>query len=108
MTAVAHELGPLQGFHDLGHGTEDFRAAVLEGLSKPQKRIAAKFFYDAEGSRLFDAICELEEYYPTRTEIGILRRQAGAIAAAIGPQATLVEFGSGSSAKIRVLLDALD
>ena len=107
MRATAIDLGPLQGFHDLEPAVEEFRAAVLNGLAGPQKRIPAKFFYDAEGSRLFDAICALAEYYPTRTEIGILDRHSGDIAQAIGPDATLVEFGSGSSVKIRILLDAM-
>ena len=107
MRATAIELGQLHSFHDLEPAVEEFRAAVLGGLSGPQKRIPAKFFYDAEGSRLFEEICGLAEYYPTRTEVGILRRSGGEIAAAIGPDATLVEFGSGSSVKIRSLLDAL-
>ena len=101
MRATAIELGQLHGFHDLEPAVEEFRAAVLNGLSGPQKRLPAKFFYDAEGSRLFDEICDLPEYYPTRTETGILRENAGEIAEAIGPDATLVEFGSGSSVKIR-------
>jgi len=108
MRAAAIELGQLSGFHDLEPAVEEFRAAVLGGLSGPQKRIPSKFFYDAEGSRLFDEICGLAEYYPTRTETGILRRHADEIAQSIGPDATLVEFGSGSSAKIRILLDALN
>ena len=107
MRATAIDLGPLQGFHDLEPALEEFRTAVWDGLAGPQKRIPAKFFYDAEGSRLFDAICGLAEYYPTRTEIGILSRHADEIARAVGPDATLVEFGSGSSVKIRILLDAL-
>lgn len=108
MRATAIELGQLHGFHDLEPAVEEFRAAVLGGLSGPQKRLPAKFFYDAEGSRLFDDICDLPEYYPTRTEVGILRDNAVEIAEAIGPDATLVEFGSGSSVKIRILLDALN
>ncbi len=107
MRATAMDLGQLHGFHDLEPAVEEFRAAVLGGLSGPQKRLPAKFFYDSEGSQLFDDICELPEYYPTRTEIGILRENAGEIAEAIGPDATLVEFGSGSSVKIRILVDAL-
>lgn len=83
------------------------RADVLHGLMLPQKRLAAKYFYDAPGSRLFDAICELEEYYPTRTEIDILRRHGAAMAERLGRDALLVELGSGSSLKIRVLLEAL-
>ncbi|MFC3069808.1 ergothioneine biosynthesis protein EgtB [Phenylobacterium soli] len=84
----------------------DFEADVLEGLARPQKAIPPKYFYDAEGSRLFEAICELEEYYPTRTEIALLRRHAGEIAEAIPKGAALVEFGSGASVKTRILLDA--
>ncbi len=100
-------LAPLMGFHDLGHEGEDFRAAVLAGLTQPQKQVPAKFLYDARGSQLFDRICELKAYYPTRTEIGLLERHAGEIAEAAGPEATLIEFGSGSSRKVRILLDAL-
>jgi L-histidine Nalpha-methyltransferase len=85
-----------------------FARDVVHGLSRPQKTLPAKWFYDAEGSRLFDLICELPEYYPTRTETGILAENAGRIAAMAGPGVPLVEFGSGSSAKVRLLLDALD
>lgn len=81
------------------------RQELLDGLSRPQKRLPSKLFYDAEGSALFDAICELPEYYVTRTELAIMRRHAGAIAMALGQDRTLVEFGSGSSVKTRILLD---
>ncbi|MGQ7793280.1 L-histidine N(alpha)-methyltransferase [Faunimonas sp. B44] len=83
-----------------------FLRDVLDGLARQQKAIPPKYFYDAEGSRLFDAICALEEYYPTRTEIGILSRHAREIAGAIGPGAVLVEFGAGSAVKVRHILDA--
>ena len=83
-----------------------FLGDVLDGLARPQKAIPPKYFYDAEGSRLFDAICALDEYYPTRTEIGILSRHAPEIAEAIGPGAVLVEFGAGSAVKVRHILDA--
>lgn len=94
-------------FYDYHPEPADIRAEVLEGLSRPQKRIPPKFFYDARGSRLFDAICELPEYYPTRTEIAILRTHGAEMASALGRNALLIELGSGSSLKIRVLLDAL-
>ncbi len=81
---------------------------LVAGLSKPQKSISPKFFYDEKGSQLFDAICELPEYYLTRTELGIMRRHVGEMAEHIGPQASLIEFGSGSSVKIRILLENLD
>lgn len=84
----------------------DFAKDVLSGLAKPQKAIPPKYFYDAEGSRLFEAITELAEYYPTRTEVALLRRTAEEIAALIPPGAALVEFGSGASTKTRILLDA--
>jgi dimethylhistidine N-methyltransferase len=94
-------------FHDLHPARADMRAEVLAGLASPQKRIAPKFFYDAAGSRLFDAICTLPEYYPTRTEIAILREFGAEMAQRLGRDALLVELGSGSSLKIRVLLEAL-
>lgn len=94
-------------FHDLHPTPADMRADVLDGLSSAQKRLSPKYFYDAQGSRLFDAICELPEYYPTRTEIAILRQHGAAMAARLGRDALLVELGSGSSLKIQVLLEAL-
>ena len=87
--------------------TSDFAAAVRDGLAQPQKIIPARFFYDHAGSQLFEAITELPEYYPTRTEIGILTAHAGDIAAAVGPGRAVVEFGSGSSAKTPLLLRAI-
>ncbi len=86
---------------------DSFAAEILAGLSKRPRAIPAKFLYDARGSALFDAICELPEYYLTRTEIAMLRRCAPEIAALTGPGRLLVEFGSGSSVKTRLLLDAL-
>lgn len=87
---------------------EDFRRAVLDGLSRRPRAIPAKFLYDARGSALFDQICELPEYYLTRTETAILRAHAGDIAALAGRGSALIEFGSGSSVKSRLLLDAMD
>jgi dimethylhistidine N-methyltransferase len=93
-----------------GHGEraarDSFADDVVAGLSQPQKTLSPKYFYDAEGSRLFEAICATPEYYPTRTEIGLLREAAGEIASFIPPGAALVEFGSGASVKTRILLDA--
>jgi dimethylhistidine N-methyltransferase len=83
-----------------------FADDVAAGLAKPRKQIPPKYFYDAEGSRLFEAITELAEYYPTRTEVALLRRSAAEIAQAIPAGAALVEFGSGASTKTRILLDA--
>lgn len=81
---------------------------VIEGLTATPKTLPCKLFYDDRGSKLFDAICELPEYYPTRTEIEIMTRYAGEMAEGIGPNACIVEPGAGSSIKIRCLLDALD
>jgi len=85
----------------------EFKDAVLAGLSRTPRAIPPKFLYDARGSALFDAICELPEYYLTRTETGILRRCVGEVAALAGPDCALVEFGSGSSVKSRLLIEAL-
>jgi L-histidine Nalpha-methyltransferase len=80
---------------------------ALDGLTRPFKEMPPKHLYDARGSELFDAICELPEYYPTRTERAILEARADAIVAATGA-AELVELGSGSASKTRVLLDAME
>lgn len=86
---------------------EEFRSAVFAGLNSTPRAIPARFLYDARGSALFDAICELPEYYLTRTETAILGRCAVEIAQRAGPDCALVEFGSGSSVKSRLLLDAM-
>jgi L-histidine N-alpha-methyltransferase len=95
-------------FHDLAPGEESFRDAVLKGLGGARKAIPCKFFYDARGSWLFEEICRLPEYYPTRTEISILEENSGDIAAQMGPHCRVIEFGSGASQKVRILLRALD
>jgi dimethylhistidine N-methyltransferase len=94
-------------FHDLAPSEESFRDAVLAGLGQAPKTLPCKFFYDARGSALFEEICEVPEYYLTRTEIGVLEEYAGAIARHIGAHCRLIELGSGSSRKVRILLDAL-
>lgn len=85
----------------------NFADSILAGLTAPRKTIESKWFYDVEGSRLFDAITTLEEYYPTRIETGILEQHAPDLAALLPPDAALVELGSGSSVKTRLVLDAL-
>jgi len=80
---------------------------VVHGLWRPQKEIPCKYFYDEIGSALFDEICELDEYYLTRTELAILVAHAPEMAAAIGEDCELIEFGSGSGIKTRLLLDQL-
>src|SRR3954452_17827853 len=89
-----------------GPDRDTFLRDVLEGLARPHKELPCKYFYDARGSELFDRICELEEYYLTRCELDILRRHGPAIGARLGPGA-LIEYGSGSSLKTRLLLDHL-
>lgn len=84
-----------------------FRKDVITGLSADEKSLPCKYFYDRRGSQLFERICELDEYYLTRTELQILRDNADAIADVIGPGVTLIEPGSGSSIKTRILLDHL-
>jgi dimethylhistidine N-methyltransferase len=86
----------------------DFARELNAGLSLDARSISPKFFYDVAGSALFDRICELPEYYPTRTEVRILTECAPEIAAQIGPHAEIVEFGAGSLTKVRLLLDALE
>lgn len=83
-------------------------ADLLEGLTSIPKKTSPKYFYDAAGSKLFDQITELDAYYPTRTEMGIMQAEIKKMAKAIGPDALLIEFGSGSSLKTRLLLDHLD
>ncbi len=93
---------------DLAPKIVSFRDAVLYGLSRTPKSISPMYFYDARGSALFEMICDLPEYYPTRAETEILRQHATDIAARIGPAAHLIEYGSGGLQKIRPLLAALN
>jgi L-histidine N-alpha-methyltransferase len=89
-----------------GDPLTEFSRDVASGLTSFPKRLACRYFYDAEGSALFDAICELPEYYLTRAETAILRSHAGDIAASIPGDVTLIELGSGSAVKTRLLLEA--
>lgn len=88
----------------------EFLRDVLEGLSRGvnKKSIPSRYLYDERGCELFDEICETPEYYPTRTEVGILRRDAKAMAAVCGSHCRLIELGSGSSLKTELLLDHLE
>ena len=86
---------------------DSFREDVIAGLSLPQKALPPKYFYDANGSRLFEAICRLKEYYPTRSELALTRRHIGAIARFARKGCTLIEYGSGESLKSRLLIEAL-
>jgi len=94
-------------FYDLHPPMADLREEVMAGLGRRPRALSPKFFYDRRGSELFEAITETEEYYPTRTELGLLEQHGGEMAALLGSDCLLVELGSGSSRKIRLLLDAL-
>ena len=85
-----------------------FRADVVAGLTAPQKYLPSKYFYDEAGSALFEQLTTLDEYYPTRTELAIMQTHAAEMARLFGPRCLLIEFGSGSSTKTRLLLDQLD
>ena len=86
---------------------KSFRDDVFEGLSREQKELPCKYFYDDRGSELFNTICGLDEYYPTRTETALLQAHGREMADLIGPGVCLIEFGCGSLLKTRLLLDAL-
>ena len=93
--------------HDLHPARDRIYDDVIAGLSSTPRTLPPKYFYDAEGARLFEQITTLEEYYPTRTELDILEQHAEGMAAASGAGVHLVEFGSGSGLKTRLLLRAL-
>lgn len=91
---------------DLHPPVADFRADAVAGLTAEKKRLSPKYFYDEKGSALFERITRLPEYYPTRTEIGILEARSRELGELLGPRWELVELGSGSSRKVRILLDS--
>lgn len=93
--------------HDLKPRLADVRDEVRAGLARPPRRLSPKFFYDERGSALFESITRQPEYYPTRTEVGILVEALDEICEILGRGSLLVEYGSGSSRKIRLLLEAL-
>lgn len=99
-----------RALHAIAPSSENrsFAQDVVLGLSGTSKQLPCKYFYDARGSALFDRITELHEYYPTRTEIALMRAHVAKMAATIGAGALLVELGSGSSVKTRLLLDELE
>jgi dimethylhistidine N-methyltransferase len=94
--------------HDMEPESGSMREEVLSGLSRRPRHLSPKFLYDERGARLFEEITQLEEYYPTRTEVAILREHLPEMAERLGAESTIVEFGSGSGRKTRHLLDALD
>lgn len=94
-------------FHDLQSDPGNFIDDVIAGLSQPRKALSPKYFYDQRGCELFEAICDLPEYYPTRTEMAIMQVNVREIAQRLGPDSALIEYGSGSGRKTRVLISAL-
>ncbi len=95
-------------FHDLSPDPGNFLEDVIEGLSRSQKTLPPKYFYDERGCELFEAICGLPEYYPTRTETAIMQAHVRDMVRHLGPRCALIEYGSGNSRKTRILLDELD
>lgn len=98
---------PLLHFYDHNPSAATLGEEVLQGLARRPKSIPPKFFYDDHGSRLFDKICDQPEYYPTRTEIRLLKENARHIAELVQRDSMLIELGSGSNQKVRLLLDIL-
>lgn len=94
-------------FYDLHPDAANFRDDVLAGLARPVKALPPRYFYDARGSELFEAICELPEYYPTRTELTMMQADARDMARLLGPDCLLIEYGAGSGRKTRLLIEAL-
>ena len=94
-------------FFDHHPEVADFHDDIVKGLSAPEPYILPKYFYDEAGSRLFEEICSTEEYYPTRTEVSIIRDNIDSIVETLGEDCLLIEPGSGDSYKVRLLLDAL-
>lgn len=104
---MSQGAAPELSLHDFEPEAEVFRREVFEGLAKSQKQLHCKYLYDERGSQLFDAICETEDYYPTRTELAIMETYVDDMAQLLGPGCLLIEYGSGSSLKTRILLDRL-
>jgi dimethylhistidine N-methyltransferase len=107
MTAAARALRQKAPVSAADAARAEFEADVIEGFRKPQKALSPKYLYDEAGSILFEEITDTPEYYPTRTEMSILRERAKEIAALVPDGAAVVEFGSGSSKKARILLQAV-
>lgn len=100
--------GPRFEFDDRHPEAGRFLDDVTAGLSRPLKALAPKYFYDERGSRLFEAICDTPEYYPTRAESALMQARAREMARRLGPRSAVIELGSGSGRKTRILIDALD
>ena len=93
-------------FHDFDPDRGRFLDDVMAGLSRSQKTLPPKYFYDAQGCALFEAICALPEYYLTRAEFALMHGRVGDMARHLGPGCVLIEYGSGSARKTRILIAA--
>src|SRR5438067_13334364 len=93
---------------DRESATSEFFSDVIAGLSSEPRTLPCKYFYDERGAALFQKICELPEYYITRSEIDILDQQRAEIAAYLGPEISLIGLGTGSGTKTRILIEALE
>ena len=102
-----NQRGPRFAFHDRLPDAGSFLGDVLAGLSRPRKELPPKYFYDERGSELFEAICEAPEYYLTRAETALMVARAGEMARRLGPRCAVIEYGSGSGRKTRILVRAL-
>src|SRR5256885_12480463 len=105
---TADQLTAIQPASAVPPVTSDLLSDVIAGLSSDPRTLPCKYFYDERGAALFQKICELPEYYITRTEIDILDRHRAEIAAHLGPQIDLIGLGTGSGTKTRILIDALE
>jgi len=108
VSEVGYPLGKRLRWHDFKPGRERFLADVLAGLGKWQKELPCKYLYDERGSRLYERICHLEEYYIPRTEASIMDAHIGEMAGLIGRRVRLIEYGCGNCEKVRFLLDHLE
>ena len=102
------QLPPNVTLHDYSPTPVSFREAVVSGLSKPQKTLPCQFFYDERGSALFEQICELPEYYPTRTEVALLRRHGAEIAQLLGHGAARIELRGRLNRRGNVMIEVKD
>src|SRR5437899_503571 len=111
MAVQRRSVGPRRmngiSLHDLSPGQTASLEEVVRGLRSPQKELPCKLFYDERGSQLFEQITALDEYYPTRAEQRIMRAAASEMAECAGAECLLIEYGSGSSTKTRILLDSI-
>ena len=101
------EIDGIDYFIDLQPKIDNFRKSVLAGLSRPQKSISPKFFYNKEGSELFDRICDTPEYYITRTELELMHDIREQLNSLVRPGSIVIEYGCGTSKKIRELLSSI-